>query len=197
MHACINIKGEFYTPDELYGLGLASFGEDVRISKQVVITHPELVNIGNHVAIDPYVYISTKLDIGDYVHIASFVGIGGTRESVCKLHDFSMVAQGCKLICGGDTVSGDVLVGPVLPLKYRRLRHGSIILERFAILGVGVIVLSNVTIHEGTLVGAHSLVTHDIQAWQICYGIPVRRIKDRPKETILKYAEELQNHGKA
>lgn len=196
MHACINIKGEFYTPDELYALGLASFGNDVRISKQAVIIRPELVNIGNHVAIDPFVYISTKVDIGDYVHIAPFVGIGGSNKSYCKVSSFCTISQGSKLICGSEEYGGDGLLGPPIPKKYRVLIHGRIILEKFVALSVNTVVFPNVTICEGTVVGACSLVVHDLGSWGIYHGIPVKRIKDRPTETILKYAEELQSHVK-
>jgi len=196
MHACINIKGEFYTPDELYALGLASFGKDVRISKQAVITHPEIVTIGDHVAIDPVVYISTKLDIGDYVHIAPFVGIGGSKKSYCKISSFCTIAQGSKLICASEEYGGDGLLGPPIPEKYRVFIHGKIILEKFVALSVNSVVFPNVIIGEGTVVGTFSLVIHDLKPWSFYYGIPVKRIKDRDKEKILKYAEELQNHVK-
>jgi acetyltransferase-like isoleucine patch superfamily enzyme len=45
-------------------------GEDVRVSNLCVITRPHLITLGNHVAIDQFVTITTNAEIGDYVHIA-------------------------------------------------------------------------------------------------------------------------------
>ena len=44
-------------------------GEDVIIDKFVNFKRPELVKIGNHVAIDWGFYCTTSLEIGDYIHI--------------------------------------------------------------------------------------------------------------------------------
>ncbi len=41
-----------------------NIGYDVRVHEQAIITRPELVEIGNHVAIDMWVYLSTQAKIG-------------------------------------------------------------------------------------------------------------------------------------
>ncbi|KKL62749.1 hypothetical protein LCGC14_2182090 [marine sediment metagenome] len=51
-------------------------GYDVSIDKTAKITSV-IKHIGSHVSIDMGVYISTKLKIGDYVHIAPHVCIIG------------------------------------------------------------------------------------------------------------------------
>ena len=45
----------FYSAEELQTLGLASFGEDVRISRKASIYNPGRISIGNHVRIDDFV----------------------------------------------------------------------------------------------------------------------------------------------
>ena len=53
-------------------------GKDVFIHEDAWIKHKEGSKIGNHVAIDKGVQFSTKVDIGDYVHIVPYVvTIGG------------------------------------------------------------------------------------------------------------------------
>ena len=46
---------------------LKKSGNDVYISSNVVIKRPHSVEIGNHVAIDDYLYCTTQLKIGDYL----------------------------------------------------------------------------------------------------------------------------------
>ncbi len=55
-------------------------GVDVRVSDKAEIVRPELVTIGNHVSIDSWVYISTNVKMGDYIHIAPHVSIIGGSE---------------------------------------------------------------------------------------------------------------------
>ena len=57
-------------------------GEDVRVNELAIISRPELVEIGNHVAIDMWTYISTQAILGDYIHIAPSVSIIGGAPSL-------------------------------------------------------------------------------------------------------------------
>jgi len=182
----------FYSLKEMEHLGLKKYGEDVRISKLAVITHPELLSIGSHVAIDPFVYISPKMEMGNYIHIAPFVGIGGTRESSCVLRDFTSVSQGCKLICGTDRFLGEGLLGPVIPEKFRSVIHGKIIMERFSALAANVTVMPNILVGEGSVVGACSLVTENVKSWSVYHGVPAKFVKKREKDKMIRFAEELE-----
>ena len=59
-------------------------GKDVYIHEDAWIKQKEGSKIGNHVAIDKGVQFSTKVDIGDYVHIAPYVvSVGGKDTTVC------------------------------------------------------------------------------------------------------------------
>ena len=74
------------SPQYDYSL-LRSCGEDVVISANVEIRRPHLISIGNHVAIDMGVYWTTGGEIGDYVHIASYVTIiGGAKVKIIMEH---------------------------------------------------------------------------------------------------------------
>ena len=61
------------------------------------------------------------------------------------------------------------------PLQTR----GDIVIGDDAWLGVGVIVLSGVRIGKGAVIGAGSVVTHDIPAGAIAAGVPARVVKMR------------------
>jgi len=164
-------------------------GTDVRISPQAVIVRPDLVTIGNHVAIDPFVVITTAAEIGDYVHIAPHCSIIGGAACKVVLEDFVSLSAGTRIVCGSEDYGGEGLVGAMLPLKYRKVIHTTVTVRRFVTLGTNVVVHPGVTIGEGTVVGSCSLATRDLEPWGVYIGIPARRRRERMKEKILEYAE--------
>ena len=171
---------------------LSAIGEDVFISTQVEIRRPGKVKIGSHVAIDTGFYCTVAAEIGSYVHIGPYVSIIGGAEGFIKLSDFSTIAAGSRLICGSDEHLGYGLVGPTIPEKYKdNIIVEPIILERFANLGTNVIVMPGVTIAEGCVIGAGSVVTKSTQPWKIYAGHPARAIKERPKVKMIAFAKEL------
>lgn len=64
-------------------------------------------------------------------------------------------------------------IAPYVPVK-----HGSIVIENDAWLGTGVVVLPNITIGEGAVVGANSLVTKDVRPYTIVGGSPAKLIRE-------------------
>ena len=63
--------------------------------------------------------------------------------------------------------------------KGRIFRIGDVRIEKNAFLGVGVIICNSVTIGEGAIVGAGSVVTKDIPPYEVWAGNPAHYIKDR------------------
>lgn len=169
----------------------SKIGTDVFIHETAIIKHPNETTIGSHVAIDNGVTVSTKLEIGDYVHIAPYVCMIGSKQSKIILEDFSGVAAGTKLVAGGEDYTGGGLVGPTIPSKYRDIKYSTIKFEKYSICGVNCSILPGVTLAEGSILGANSLLINDTEPWTIYVGSPARPIKIRNKETILKYAKEL------
>lgn len=64
-------------------------------------------------------------------------------------------------------------MGPYVPVK-----HGPITIENDVWLGTGVVVLPNITIGEGAVVGANSVVTEDVRPYTIVGGSPARLIRE-------------------
>ena len=172
---------------------LKHYGDDVYISGNVVIKRPHLIWLENHIAIDDFLYCTTALVIGNYCHIAPFLSVIGGEGGILILRDFCTIAAGCRIVCRGDAHNGAGLVSPVVPEKYRDDIIGeNIIMSRFSALGTNVVLLPNVTLEEGVVIGANSLVTKPIsEPWTIWAGSPARKIKDRPREKMLAYAKEL------
>ena len=172
-----------------------SLGLDVIIHPTAIIKRPTLVKIGNHVAIDPFFYMTTAAEIGNYIHISSHVSVIGGTKAKLILKDFATIAAGCRLICGSDDYAhGSGLIGPVISKKYQsRQKIEPIILEKHSALGTNVVVFPGVTIGEGAVIGAGSVVTKSIEPWTINIGIPAKTIKKRPRAKILEYERLLSS----
>jgi len=165
-------------------------GVDVRIDDFTRINYPELLELGSHIAIDMGVYISVKASIGDYVHIAPHVCVIGGKDASLIMEDFTNIAAGCKLIVLGDDFTKG-LINPIVPMKYRQLVDGKIIMRKFSLIGVNSVVMPGVEMAEGSVLGANSLLTKDTEPWTIYVGSPAVPKKIRNSELILKGAKEL------
>jgi len=187
------MEDEFLSEEELGRF--KTHGTDVRVSKWAIIKHPECIELGNHVAIDPFVYINTSMKIGNYVHIAPFSGIFGGKEAFCEFKDYSGVSQDVKIVCGTDDYKGESLSNPTVPAKYKKVTHGTVVLERYVLVGTNVTILPNVIIGEGCSVGACALITKSLDPWGIYIGIPAKRYAERKKDIILAYAKEIEDLG--
>jgi galactoside O-acetyltransferase len=183
---------DYYDENELRSMGYKSVGADVRVSKTAIMKHPEFVSIGDHVAIDPFTYISTQMEIGNYIHIATGTAIIGGEKSKLIMENYSFFAPHCTVVCGTDDYIGEGLGGPTIPAQYRKTTFGTIILKKYSGMGAHVVVMPNVVIGEGSVTGACTLVTKSLDPWGIYIGIPAKRIKDRKRDLIVQYARELE-----
>lgn len=173
--------------------GFARRGSDVHIGNSVEFRRPHLVSIGSHVAIDSGCYITTAVEIGDYVHIGPYVTVIGGEHALLIMRNFTNLAAGCRVICGSDRFMGEGLIGPAsLPPQYKdKMKVAPVVIENFANVGTNAVIMPGVTLAEGSVVGACSLVTKSTEPWIIYSGIPARARKPRQRETMLQFAREL------
>ena len=165
-------------------------GIDVRINKLSEITRPELIELGNHISIDMGVYMSVSAIIGDYIHIAQHVCIIGGATAHLVMENFTAIAAGSKIICASDDFTQGFL-NPFIPIQYRNVINKPIVFKKYSAIGVNSVVLPGVTLAEGSVVGANSVLTKNTEPWTIYVGSPAVAVKLRNKELILKGAKEL------
>ena len=176
-----------------YSKVLKRIGEDVRINELAIIVRPELVEIGSHVAIDMWTYISTQTILGNYIHIAPSVSIIGGAPALLTMEDFTNIGSGGRIVCATDDFMQG-LISPVVPLEHRTVINKPVTFKRFATLGVNCTVLPGVTLGEGCIVGAGSVVTRDTEPWMVYAGCPAKPIKPRDSKRILESAQKLMNY---
>lgn len=146
--------------------------------------------MGDHVILDIGVYITTQANIGDYVHIAPYCIVSGGKNSSLIMKEFSGMAARTTVLAGSDDFTNSMM-NPQIPIKYRAPKLTTITFEKFSCTGVHCVVMPGVTLGEGSVVGANSVVTKNTEPWTVYTGTPARPVKTRNKRLILKYAREL------
>lgn len=167
----------FYSESELREIGIKHFGKNVLISRYARIYSPNNLILGDNVRIDDFCILSGKIEIGSRVHISAYCALYGSKGIMIK--DDSGVSAKTIIYSAIDDFSGNYLIGPMQDETKTNVIGGLVTLERFTQVGAGCIIFPNITISEGAVVGAMSLVKESIPEWSIYAGIPAKYIKKR------------------
>ncbi|WP_320052895.1 acyltransferase [uncultured Acetobacteroides sp.] len=174
----------FYSESELLQLNLKRVGMDVLISKKCSLYSPNMIRIGDNVRIDDFCILSGNITLGSHIHISAHSAIYGAMGVI--MEDYTGLSPRCTIFSAMDDFSGNYLIGPIHPNYKTNVNGGLVVIKRFVKIGAGTIVFPNLIIEEGAVIGAHSLVSKDINEWTINVGIPTRAIKNRSKD-LLKF----------
>lgn len=174
----------FYSIEELKSLGLNSFGENVKISRKTSIYGAENITIGNNVRIDDYCILSGNITIHSNIHISSYVALYGQKGIV--LEDFSGISSKSIIYSAMDNFGGDYLIGPIHLEGTTKVTGGVVRLCKYVQIGAGSVIFPNITLSEGSVLGAMSLLKCNTQSWSIYAGIPAKWISERKKGLLNK-----------
>jgi acetyltransferase-like isoleucine patch superfamily enzyme len=168
--------------------GFARHGRNLRIYELARITSPELIEIGDEVMIDDFVFLQghERVALGSYVHLSSFSSISG--GGVTTIGDFVAISPGVRILSGTDVPDGSGLNGPTIPDEHRAVERSFADLGDFVYIGANSVVHPGVRVGEGAAIGSASLVRQDIEPWTINVGCPTRVIRARPREEVLRRA---------
>ena len=100
------------------------------------------------------------------------------------MEDYSGISSRVTLYSAMDDFSGDYLIGPIHPEELTHVTGGTVHLQRFVQIGAGCVVFPSVTLGEGSVVGALSLVREDTEAWSVNVGIPAKFQKRRSMKLL-------------
>ncbi len=162
-------------------------GKNVKIYEPCIFSQPEKVILGDNIIISEFNHFMGHSQIGDFVHIAPFCSIAGGGD--CILDNFVGLSAGVRIITGSEDISGEGLTNPTIPIEFRSRKTSFVHCKKHSFLATNVIVLPGVTIGEGAVIGAGSIVNKDLAPWGVYIG--TRRIRERPSEKILELEEKL------
>ena len=144
---------------------------DTRLGRDVVIHHPDLVNLYGCA-------VGDDTRIGAFVEIQKNVFIG--RRCKVSSHTF---------VCEGVTIEDEVFVGHGVMFindRYPRATSAGQLqteadwqvvptrIRRGASIGSGAVIMCGITVGERAIVGAGAVVTHDVPDDAVVAGVPAR-----------------------
>ena len=161
----------------------------------------------------PYSVISPLAEIGDNTRIYDFVNIYGKCRigSECVVGAFVEIQPGVSIgnktkisshtfICDGVSIADEVFVGHGVVFTNDKLPRavfpgGEVVthatteiiptyVERRASIGSGCSIVCGITIGEGALVGAGSVVAHDVPPYAVVAGNPAKILRYRDKQEL-------------
>ena len=174
----------YYDTDELRVFGFKSVGENVAIAKTCKIIGLANIEIGDNSRIDDFsTLIATgPLVIGAHVHIHSYCQIGA-RGGV-TLDDFSALASGCLIYSASDDMSGRHMVGGVVPAHCTKPKVAPVLFRKHAVAFARCTILPGVTLEEGAVACAHSLVSRNVPEWTVVAGSPAEHRITRSRRLL-------------
>lgn len=125
----------------------------------------------------PSILRSIGCKVGKNVFVGDFVRVDLSHADMITIDDHAHVASGVRLLCH-QRILNDYCVGD----DYAKLGYSikPIHLCKGSLVGMDSFIMPGVTIGEGAIVGAGSLVTKDIPAWTIATGRPAKVVKEIP-----------------
>jgi len=167
-------------------------GRNVYLHPISEVKYMNKVEFGNHIAIDLGFHMSVSGKFGDYIHIGPHVSIIGGQDAFIELEDFTSIAAGVKLICLGDEHLGRGIVGAMVPKEFQDKRLGGhLFIKRFAAIGSNSVVFLGITMGEGSVLGANSMLKQDALPWTIYVGSPAKPVRNRERANIVKFARQM------
>lgn len=176
------LNNSFYSEAELQEIGFKSIGRQCKISRFARFYGVNNISIGNNVRIDDFCILSGRITIGSHIHISAYVALYGAKGIV--LDDYSGVSPKSVIYSAMDDFSGEFLIGPIHPESATNVLGGIVHICRYVQIGTNTVIFPNLTIGEGSVVGACSLVTKSLDEWGVYVGVPVHRCKERSKKLL-------------
>ena len=130
----------------------------------------------------PYLVKRMGCHIGKNVFIGDHVRVDQGHADLIYIDDFTHITGGCRLLCHQRDLKGYRVGDNAASLPYKL---GEIHIGKGVMIGMETLIMPGVTIGDGAIIGAYSLVTKDIPAYTIATGRPakvVKKIQERTQE---------------
>lgn len=131
-------------------------------------------DIGNNVIYYPGVFIMPpkNITIGDNVDLAKDVLI--TTSGGVEIGERTLIGYSTKILTSNHNI----------PKGKQKIfsaghTHKKVIIEKDVWIGSNCIILPGITVGEGSIIAAGSVVTKDVDSFSIYAGVPAKKIKER------------------
>lgn len=175
-----------------------SINKTAKIGKNSIINKRASIDtntvIGSNCMITSDVLIGNGVSLGDYSYVNS-----DTRIISGKIGKFTSISYGCQIgmsehptnymstspyVYGNSNIFGS-------PAYYQEL-HSPPVIGNDVWIGGKVIILQDVTIGDGAIIAAGSVVTKDVPPYTIVGGVPAKPIRKRFDDTTINFLLNLK-----
>jgi len=115
--------------------------------------------------------------VGKNVFIGEYVRMDIWHSNHIYIDDYAHIAAGCRVLCHQRDLTNYRVGDNVADLPYK---IGDVHIGKGSLIGMETMIMPGVTIGEGAIVGAYSLVTKDIPAYTIAIGRPAKVVRKIP-----------------
>ena len=113
--------------------------------------------------------------VGKNVFIGDYVRVDLNHADLIYVGDYAHITSGCRLLCHQRNLNGYRKGDNAANLGYKL---GEIHIGKGVMIGMESMIMPGVTIGDGAIIGAKSLVTKDIPAYTIAMGQPAKVVKN-------------------
>lgn len=117
-------------------------------------------------------------NVGQNVFIGDYVRVDLQHANMIYIDDYAHITSGCRLLCHQRDLKNYRVGDNAALCGYRK---GEIHIGKGVMVGMESTIMPGVTIGDGAIVGAGSLVVKDIPAWTVAMGVPAKVVKEIPQ----------------
>ncbi len=119
--------------------------------------------------------------VGKHAFIGDYVRVDLGHADLIYIDDYAHITAGCRLLCHQRNLKNYCVGDNAAKCGYRL---GEIHIGKGVMVGMETMIMPGVTIGDGAIIGAGSLVTKDIPAWTVATGRPAKVVKQIPEKKI-------------
>lgn len=166
------------------------------ISSNCRIRHPGDFFVDEYSIVDDFCYFSTQVRLGKFCHVAAGCHIAGGKERLFTFGDYSSLSAGVKIWLASDDYVNDVIaiIHEGFPQVKDHFIVGDVSLGKYTGVGSNAVIMPDNQVPDGVAIGALSFVPprFSFERWMVYAGTPIRPIKARNKENVLRQVRQLE-----
>ncbi len=119
--------------------------------------------------------------VGKNTFFGDYVRMDTSYADMIYIGDYTHITSGCRILCHQRDLTNYHKGDNAADLGYKT---GEVHIGKGVMVGMETMIMPGVTIGDGAIIGAGSIVTKDIPAWTIATGRPARVVKTIPEREI-------------